>query len=38
VLGMDDHEKAVVEDLEKCNACRLCELRCPDIAIEVIVG
>jgi NAD-dependent dihydropyrimidine dehydrogenase PreA subunit len=25
----------VVKRLEKCNACTLCELRCPDMAIEV---
>jgi 2-oxoglutarate ferredoxin oxidoreductase subunit delta len=35
VLELDDHEKAVVKQPEKCNACMLCELRCPDIAIEV---
>jgi 2-oxoglutarate ferredoxin oxidoreductase subunit delta len=35
VLALDDHEKAVVKQQEKCNACMLCELRCPDIAIEV---
>ena len=38
VLELDDHEKAVVKRLEKCNACTLCELRCPDIAIEVKKG
>jgi 2-oxoglutarate ferredoxin oxidoreductase subunit delta len=35
VLELDDHEKAVVKHLEKCNACTLCELRCPDMAVEV---
>ena len=35
VLELDDHEKAVVKQLEKCNGCTLCELRCPDMAIEV---
>jgi len=35
VLQLDEHEKAVVERPEECNACMLCELRCPDIAIEV---
>jgi 2-oxoglutarate ferredoxin oxidoreductase subunit delta len=35
VLELDDHEKAVVKRPEQCNACMLCELRCPDIAIEV---
>ncbi len=34
VLELDD-EKAVVKHKEKCNVCRMCELRCPDIAIEV---
>jgi len=38
VLELDDHEKAVVKHLEKCNACTLCELRCPDMAIEVKVS
>jgi 2-oxoglutarate ferredoxin oxidoreductase subunit delta len=38
VLELDDHEKAVVKHLEKCNACTLCELRCPDMAIEVKTG
>jgi 2-oxoglutarate ferredoxin oxidoreductase subunit delta len=32
VLELDDHEKAVVKRMEKC---MLCELRCPDMAIEV---
>jgi 2-oxoglutarate ferredoxin oxidoreductase subunit delta len=27
---------AKVKDLEACTACGLCELRCPDFAIEVI--
>lgn len=27
---------ARVKDLEACNACGLCELRCPDFAIVVI--
>jgi 2-oxoglutarate ferredoxin oxidoreductase subunit delta len=35
VLSMDDQEKAVVTALEKCTVCRDCELRCPDLAIEV---
>jgi 2-oxoglutarate ferredoxin oxidoreductase subunit delta len=38
VLDLDDHEKAVVKHLEKCNACTLCELRCPDMAVEVKTG
>lgn len=27
--------KAYVEDLDKCIVCMMCELRCPDFAIEV---
>jgi 2-oxoglutarate ferredoxin oxidoreductase subunit delta len=38
VLELDDHEKAVVKRQEDCNACMLCEMRCPDIAIEVRAG
>ncbi|MCK5301557.1 MAG: 4Fe-4S dicluster domain-containing protein [Candidatus Thorarchaeota archaeon] len=26
----------VVEDLEACNVCRLCEMECPDFAICVV--
>jgi 2-oxoglutarate ferredoxin oxidoreductase subunit delta len=35
VLGMDEQDKAVAVTLEACIACRLCELRCPDLAVEV---
>jgi 2-oxoglutarate ferredoxin oxidoreductase subunit delta len=38
VLELDDHEKVVAKHPEKCNACMLCELRCPDMAIEVKTG
>jgi NAD-dependent dihydropyrimidine dehydrogenase PreA subunit len=31
-------DKAVAVRLEDCIACRLCELRCPDLAIEVLVA
>jgi 2-oxoglutarate ferredoxin oxidoreductase subunit delta len=36
VLVLDDKDKAVAERKEECIACSLCELRCPDLAIEVI--
>ena len=36
VLVMKDG-KAFVENLEACTACGLCELYCPDFAIEVFV-
>ena len=35
VLELDDTDKAVAARLSDCIACRLCELRCPDLAIEV---
>ena len=35
VLALDRQDKAVAARLEDCIACRLCELRCPDLAIEV---
>ena len=35
VLTLDNEDKAVAVRLEDCIACRLCELRCPDLAIEV---
>ena len=35
VLALDDKDKAVAARIEDCIACRLCELRCPDLAIEV---
>jgi 2-oxoglutarate ferredoxin oxidoreductase subunit delta len=34
VLAMEDG-RAVVVDLEACNRCQLCDLRCPDFAITV---
>jgi 2-oxoglutarate ferredoxin oxidoreductase subunit delta len=36
VLVLDKIDKAVAAEPEKCIACKLCELRCPDLAIEVI--
>jgi 2-oxoglutarate ferredoxin oxidoreductase subunit delta len=37
VLELDDQDKAVIVRIEDCIACRLCELRCPDLAVKVIV-
>ena len=37
VLELDELEKAVAVRLSACIACRLCELRCPDLAIAVTV-
>ncbi len=34
VLAME-RAKAIVVDLAQCTRCMLCELRCPDFAIEV---
>ncbi len=36
VLELDPKEKAVVVRPEDCICCMLCELRCPDLAIEVL--
>ena len=36
VLALDREEKAVAERPEACICCRLFELRCPDLAIEII--
>ncbi len=35
VLELDDSDKVVVARAGDCVACKLCELRCPDLAIEV---
>lgn len=35
VLELDDQDKVVAARPEDCIACKLCELRCPDLAIEV---
>lgn len=37
VLELDEHNKALAARLSDCIGCRLCELRCPDLAIEVVV-
>ena len=36
VLELDAKDKAVAVRPEDCICCRMCELRCPDLAIEVI--
>lgn len=35
VLELDKKDKATVVKPEDCICCRLCELRCPDLAITV---
>ena len=35
VLALDNNEKVTVSNPEDCICCKLCELRCPDVAIEV---
>lgn len=37
VLEIDKAEKAIAVRPEDCICCRMCELRCPDLAIQVIV-
>ncbi len=36
VLRADGENKAFTVRPEECICCKLCELRCPDLAIEVI--
>ena len=36
VLELDQSEKAVAVRAEDCIACKQCELRCPDLAIEIL--
>ncbi len=36
VLELDSNEKVVAARPEDCIACKLCELRCPDLAIHII--
>jgi len=36
VLELDKDQKAIATRPEDCICCRQCELRCPDLAIEVI--
>lgn len=35
VLEMDAEEKAFAARAEDCICCMMCELRCPDLAVEV---
>ena len=35
VLELDHNDKAVAARIEKCIACKMCELRCPDLAVDV---
>lgn len=36
VLALDDTDKAVAVRPEDCICCRMCEQRCPDLAIEIL--
>ncbi len=38
VLELDKEDKVVAVRPEDCICCRLCEIRCPDLAIEIIVA
>ena len=35
VLELDEEDKSVAVRLDDCICCMQCELRCPDLAIEV---
>jgi 2-oxoglutarate ferredoxin oxidoreductase subunit delta len=35
VLAMDDNHRVFAKQPENCIACHMCELRCPDFAINV---
>ncbi len=37
VLEFDEKDKAFAARPEDCVCCKLCELRCPDLAIEIIL-
>ncbi len=36
VLEFNEQEKVIAARPEDCICCQLCEIRCPDIAIEII--
>jgi 2-oxoglutarate ferredoxin oxidoreductase subunit delta len=36
VLDLDEDEKVDIKNASDCICCKLCEIRCPDLAIEVI--
>jgi len=36
VLELDDGGKAVASRPADCICCKMCELRCPDLAVEVV--
>ena len=36
VLELDQEEKAVAAHPQDCICCKLCEMRCPDLAVEII--
>ena len=36
VLELDETDRAVAVRLKDCICCKLCENRCPDLAIEVL--
>ena len=35
ILELDDKDKVIAARPEDCIACKLCEIRCPDLAIEI---
>ena len=37
VLELDRMDRATAARPEDCICCRMCELRCPDLAVEVII-
>jgi 2-oxoglutarate ferredoxin oxidoreductase subunit delta len=35
VLEIDDKEKAIAHEPTGCVCCKMCELRCPDLALKI---